>query len=106
MSSGSCLLGLQHNKQSKGWAQSSSQYSTTACIPAAAGLLCNGHLMTCPATHWEEDSASQGQKIKQQDVSSWLTGIQEVPLSLQYKMRNIDETEAAKKRLLADAAPE
>ncbi|CAL5221323.1 g3497 [Coccomyxa viridis] len=48
----------------------------------------------------------QGQKIKQQDVSSWLTGIQEVPLSLQYKMRNIDETEAAKKRLLADAAPE
>lgn len=50
--------------------------------------------------------ATQGQKIKQQDVSSWLTGIQEVPLSLQYKMRNIDETEAAKKRLLATAAPE
>ena len=58
------------------------------------------------ATHGGEDLASQGQKIKQQDVSSWLTGIQEVPLSLQYKMRNIDETEAAKKRLLADAAPE
>ena len=47
----------------------------------------------------------QGQKIKQQDISSWLTGIQEVPLSLQYKMRNIDETEAAKKRLLASIAP-
>ena len=54
----------------------------------------------------DELCALQGQKIKQQDVSSWLTGIQEVPLSLQYKMRNIDETEAAKKRLLADAAPE
>ncbi len=64
------------------------------------------------APGWRSDNslgggfASQGQKIKQQDVSSWLTGIQEVPLSLQYKMRNIDETEAAKKRLLADAAPE
>ena len=65
------------------------------------------HVLACLiAPQNDELSASQGQKIKQQDVSSWLTGIQEVPLSLQYKMRNIDETEAAKKRLLADAAPE
>lgn len=63
------------------------------------GLAEEDDLYTIPAN-------LQGQKIKQQDVSSWLTGIQEVPLSLQYKMRNIDETEAAKKRLLADAAPE
>ena len=39
-----------------------------------------------------------------QDVSSWMTGIQEVPLPMAYKLRNIEDTEAAKKRLLASSA--
>ena len=45
----------------------------------------------------------QGQQIKQQDVSAWMTGIQEVELPLDYKLKNIEETEAAKKQLLASA---
>ncbi len=39
-----------------------------------------------------------------QDVSSWMTGIQEVPLPMAYKLRNIEDTEAAKKVLLHSAA--
>ena len=46
----------------------------------------------------------QAPKHKVQDVSSWMTGIQEVPLPMAYKLRNIEETEAAKKRLLMSAA--
>ena len=45
----------------------------------------------------------QGQKTKQQDVSAWMTGIQEVQLPMDFKLKNIEETEAAKKRLLASA---
>ena len=45
----------------------------------------------------------QGQQVKQQDVSSWMTGIQEVELPLNFKLKNIEETEAAKKALLASA---
>ena len=37
-------------------------------------------------------------------MSSWMTGIQEVPLPMAYKLRNIEDTEAAKKRLLASSA--
>ena len=47
--------------------------------------------------------ALQGQKTKQQDVSAWMTGIQEVQLPMDFKLKNIEETEAAKKRLLASA---
>ncbi|KAK9841009.1 hypothetical protein WJX81_005270 [Elliptochloris bilobata] len=43
-------------------------------------------------------------KHKVQDVSSWMTGIQEVPLPMAYKLRNIEDTEAAKKRLLASSS--
>lgn len=45
----------------------------------------------------------QAQNSKQQDVSSWMTGIQEVALPMDFKLRNIEETEAAKKRLLSGA---
>ena len=47
---------------------------------------------------------TQAPKHKVQDVSSWMTGIQEVPLPMAYKLRNIEDTEAAKKRLLATSA--
>ena len=47
---------------------------------------------------------AQAPKHKVQDVSSWMTGIQEVPLPMAYKLRNIEDTEAAKKRLLASSA--
>jgi hypothetical protein len=46
----------------------------------------------------------QAPKHKVQDVSSWMTGIQEVPLPMAYKLRNIEDTEAAKKVLLHSAA--
>ena len=49
-------------------------------------------------------SHAQAPKHKVQDVSSWMTGIQEVPLPMAYKLRNIEDTEAAKKRLLASSA--
>ena len=49
-------------------------------------------------------SRAQAPKHKVQDVSSWMTGIQEVPLPMAYKLRNIEDTEAAKKRLLASSA--
>ena len=45
----------------------------------------------------------QGQQVKQQDVSAWMTGIQEVELPLDFKLKNIEETEAAKKSLLSSA---
>ncbi|KAK9914818.1 hypothetical protein WJX75_000921 [Coccomyxa subellipsoidea] len=45
----------------------------------------------------------RAQKSKQQDVSSWMTGIQEVALPMDFKLRNIEETEAAKKLLLSVA---
>lgn len=45
----------------------------------------------------------RAQNSKQQDVSSWMTGIQEVALPMDFKLRNIEETEAAKKRLLSAA---
>ncbi len=48
--------------------------------------------------------AWQAPKHKVQDVSSWMTGIQEVPLPMAYKLRNIEDTEAAKKVLLHSAA--
>ena len=45
----------------------------------------------------------QVQKAKQQDISTWMTGIVEVPLPTSIKLRNIEETEAAKKQLLRTA---
>ncbi len=43
----------------------------------------------------------QVEAIKPQEVAgSWLTGISEVQLPAQYKLQNIEETEAAKLRLL------
>lgn len=44
---------------------------------------------------------SQVAAIKPAEVAgSWLTGISEVQLSSQFKLKNIEETEAAKLRLL------
>ena len=42
----------------------------------------------------------QGHSTKAQDPGAWATGIVEVALPVEYKMRNIEETEAAKRRLL------
>lgn len=42
----------------------------------------------------------QGQSTKAQDPGAWATGIVEVALPVEYKMQNIEETEAAKRRLL------
>ena len=42
----------------------------------------------------------QGQSTKAQDPGAWATGIVEVALPVEYKMKNIEETEAAKRRLL------
>ena len=42
----------------------------------------------------------QTQKTNQEDVSAWMTGIVEVPLGVSHKLKNIEETEAAKKLLL------
>ena len=67
--------------------------------------------VTCPKTTTEPPQhsracarARQAPKHKVQDVSSWMTGIQEVPLPMAYKLRNIEDTEAAKKVLLHSAA--
>jgi hypothetical protein len=59
-------------------------YSETAII-----LLLNMHALQV-----------QGQSTKAQDPGAWATGIVEVALPVEYKMRNIEETEAAKRRLL------
>jgi hypothetical protein len=45
----------------------------------------------------------QTQKVNQEDVSAWMTGIVEVPLSVDHKLKNVEETEVAKKRLLESA---
>lgn len=42
----------------------------------------------------------QGQSTKAQDPGAWATGIVEVALPVEYQMKNIEETEAAKRRLL------
>ena len=44
----------------------------------------------------------QTQKVNQEDVSAWMTGIVEVPLSVKGKLKNVEETELAKRRLLSD----
>ena len=46
------------------------------------------------------DVVMQGQSTKAQDPGAWATGIVEVALPVEYKMKNIEETEAAKRRLL------
>ena len=43
----------------------------------------------------------QGQQTKPVDPGAWATGIVEVPLPAEVKMRNIEETEAAKQKMLA-----
>ena len=43
----------------------------------------------------------QTQKVNQEDVSAWMTGIVEVPLSVVQKLKNVEETEEAKRRLLS-----
>ena len=45
----------------------------------------------------------QTQKANQEDVSAWMTGIVEVPLSVTQRMKNVEETEEAKRRLLAQS---
>jgi hypothetical protein len=45
----------------------------------------------------------KGPNTVQHDVSAWMTGIVEVPLPVEYKLRNIEETELAKKRMLESA---
>lgn len=42
----------------------------------------------------------QAQKTEQEDVSAWMTGIVEVPLSVAQQISNIEATEVAKKQLL------
>lgn len=42
----------------------------------------------------------QGKSTKALDPGAWATGIVEVALPVEYKMRNIEETEAAKRQLL------
>ncbi|KAK9829907.1 hypothetical protein WJX72_008601 [[Myrmecia] bisecta] len=46
----------------------------------------------------------KGQVSKQSDVASYMTGITEVQLPLEFKLKNIEETEAAKKKMLQQAA--
>ena len=46
----------------------------------------------------------QAQKTEQEDVSAWMTGIVEVPLSVAHQISNIEATEAAKKQLLSAPA--
>ena len=62
------------------------------------------HVMQCSV---ERMGYMQAQKADQEDVSAWMTGIVEVPLSVAHKLKSIEETEAAKKRLLEQlrAAP-
>lgn len=43
---------------------------------------------------------AQGRSTKALDPGAWATGIVEVALPVEYKMRNIEETEAAKRQLL------
>ena len=45
----------------------------------------------------------QGQNTKAMDPGAWATGIVEVALPMEYKMRNIEQTEAAKRELLSKA---
>lgn len=61
------------------------------CLPAADDKAAPG---MCVAM------CVQGQSTKAQDPGAWATGIVEVALPVEYKMKNIEETEAAKRRLL------
>ena len=45
----------------------------------------------------------QGTSSKQADPSSYMTGVVEVQLPMDYKIKNIEETEAAKKQMLGSA---
>lgn len=46
----------------------------------------------------------QTQKVNQEDVSAWMTGIVEVPLSVVQRLKNVEETEEAKRKLLDDSS--
>ena len=45
----------------------------------------------------------QAGSSKQADVSAYMTGVVEVQLPMDYKIKNIEETEAAKKQMLGAA---
>ncbi|KAK9810647.1 hypothetical protein WJX73_007312 [Symbiochloris irregularis] len=46
----------------------------------------------------------KGQQINVTDGSAYMTGVLEVPLSISYKMHNIEDTEKAKRKLLSKSA--
>lgn len=48
-------------------------------------------------------AALRTQKANQEDVSAWMTGIVEVPLSVTQRLKNVEETEEAKRKLLAQS---
>ncbi|KAK9821176.1 hypothetical protein WJX74_004870 [Apatococcus lobatus] len=49
------------------------------------------------------EELQHGTSSKQADASSYMTGVVEVQLPMDYKIRNIEETEAAKKQMLGSA---
>ena len=70
-----------------------------AAVAAAARARADPHLAAMP----------EELKKREQDTElepSWVTGILEVPLSMEQKLANIEAVEAAKNRLLAAADPE
>ena len=60
----------------------------------AAGTIILTPSQSCPA------SSLQGTSSKQADVSAYMTGVVEVQLPMDYKIKNIEDTEAAKKGML------
>lgn len=62
------------------------------------------HYSSCPDCALKWHMWIQGQKAVIQDSSAYMTGILEVPLGIDFRMRNIEDTEAAKRKLLSGAA--
>ena len=75
--------------------------------PRAVSRKCLGHaiIASCDATWMNLSNAgcSKGRGARQADVSAYMTGVVEVQLPMDYKIRNIEETEAAKKQMLGAA---
>ena len=94
----------QLTAHSRKWPNSQDEtvHSTTAMVEQCCKLCM--HCMA-PQCHFSRPLLSrgsqlQGQSTKAQDPGAWATGIVEVALPVEYKMQNIEETEAAKRRLL------
>lgn len=79
---------LVHPPHARGWLGA---HPTPLPIPS--------HNLTTLACHTA--APLQARRVDTELAPTWVTGILEVPIGLEHKLKSIEETEAAKKRMLA-----